>query len=562
MVASVRSGRAVHLLAYSVLVGSLLLFGMAELPAAAPAPTIQHVVVIVQENHTFDNFFGFYPGADGLQGSTAPVFHATTNAVYENQSIDGFVGHPENYGYFTCADIPYYCRLADSGVLFDKYFTVSALASLPNHMAIVAGSTLGFHTDWNTSGQAFPWRSNATILDEMDASGVSWGYYDCDYNECPLAFFTQSGGWSSRVAEPDALISQIKHGALPQVSFVMPDSDDDSDQPPGSLAAGQQWVKTVVDDLNSTGYLGSTVVLLTWDDSGGWYDHVVPPGSFGYRVPMIMLAPSGPRGLVDHSVSSHYSIPRVIESVFGLGCMRLDCGAYDLLDSLGSQEALTTTAGSSVVATASTTSSVLTLSSSSSTATASQTSATASASTAPHTTSTTASRSTTTSTHGTAPSTTASATTPSTSSSASDGEPTGSATTSAPGPTDSTTTTLGPGTSSESAASSAIEPATVTQTVTVSAAAVTATRTMASTTTVPASTVTAPATTVIGPTTTETGPATTIVEPGGTMTTVRMLTSTSTVGSSTAPSWAYAAMTALLAVGLAIGYAARRQQAT
>ncbi|MGA2665146.1 MAG: alkaline phosphatase family protein, partial [Nitrososphaerales archaeon] len=211
-----------------------------------------------------------------------------------------------------------------------------------------------------------------------------------------LAFFTQAGTWSSHVSEDSDLISQIKNGTLPQVSFVMPDSDADSDQAPGSLAAGQQWVKTVVDDLNSSGYLGSTVVLLTWDDSGGWYDHVVPPGSFGYRVPMIMLAPYGSRGVVDHSVASHYSVPTVIESVFGLGCMHLDCGAYDLLDALSSQGARTTTTGSSPAGTtSSTTSPGLTLSSSSSVATTSEASATTSASTTSHTTT---SRSTTTST--------------------------------------------------------------------------------------------------------------------------------------------------------------------
>jgi phospholipase C len=157
----------------AALTGLILVFAMAQFPFAAPTPEISHIVVLVQENHTFDNFFGYYPGANGLENSTAPIFHTTTNTVYENQSLDGFVGHPENYGYFTCAEIPYYCSLAEEGVLFDNFYAVSPVASLPNHMAIIAGSTLGFHTDWNTSGQAFPWRTNTTILDEMSAKSIS-----------------------------------------------------------------------------------------------------------------------------------------------------------------------------------------------------------------------------------------------------------------------------------------------------------------------------------------------------------------------------------------------------
>ncbi len=366
-------------LLYAALVGFLLVLALAEIPVASPAQEVQHVVVIVQENHSFDNFFGFYPGANGLQGSNAPIFHATTNDVYENQSIDGFVGHPENYGYFTCADIPYYCYLANEGVLFDNYFVATPLASLPNHMAMIAGSTLGFHTDWNTSGQAFPWRTNTTILDEMTAKGVSWDYFNCDYNECPLSFFKQSPGWFDNEQETPDLISDIKSHTLPDVSFVMPMSDAVSDEPPASLTSGQAWVKGVIDDLNSSGYLSSTVVLLTWDDSGGFFDHVQPPGSLGYRVPMIMLAPYGPEGFVDHDLSSHYSIPTVIESAFGLSCMHLDCSAFNLLSAVSSPApveppTLTSTSTSSVTLTPTSTSTKTTTSAQSSTSTRSSTS--------------------------------------------------------------------------------------------------------------------------------------------------------------------------------------------
>jgi phospholipase C len=217
-------------------------------------------------------------------------------------------------------------------------------------MAIIAGSTLGFTTDWNTSDQAFPWRSNTTILDEMTAAGVSWNYFNCNYNECPLSFFTQGPSWIPNEQDTTTLVSDIKTHTLPDVSFVMPDSDEVSDEPPGNLTLGQDWIHGVINDLNSSGYLKSTVVLLTWDDSGGWFDHVTPPGQYGYRVPMIMLAPYGPKGIINHDLASHYSIPTVIESVFGLPCMHEDCNAYNLLDALNPPTTSSAPAQTSLVA--------------------------------------------------------------------------------------------------------------------------------------------------------------------------------------------------------------------
>jgi phospholipase C len=340
-------------LVYPLVTSLVILLILVGFPVAAPAPTIDHVVVIVQENHTFDNFFGFYPGANGLEGSTAPIFHSAANVVYENQRLNGFVGHPENYGYFACADIPYYCKLANSGVLFDNFYSVSPVASLPNHMAIIAGSTLGFHTDWNTSGQAFPWRSNTTILDEMTSAGISWNYDNCNYNECPLSFFTQSGTWSNDLGSTTTLFQQIDSKTLPSVTFVMPTEDDVSDQAPALLSDGQAWIQNIMDGLNSSGYLQHTIVLLTWDDSGGWYDHVTPPGAFGYRIHMIMIAPYGPKGVVDHTLSSFYSIPALIESVFHLPCMHDDCTASNLLSGLSGVSSASQSAASNQSSTSS-----------------------------------------------------------------------------------------------------------------------------------------------------------------------------------------------------------------
>src|SRR5512142_2136227 len=182
---------------------------------AAPGPTsmqtktpIQHLVVLLQENHTFDNYFGTYPGADGLPANTSmpndpknpaagsiqpwhignstitDLSHSNTTfkGQYDNGKMDGFVSYLNSInqkgelsmGYYNGSDIPYYWNLADNFVLFDRFFSSAADGSFGNHMYWVAGiaPVAPRGQQLNTVLANIP-----TIFDRLEAAGVSWKFY-------------------------------------------------------------------------------------------------------------------------------------------------------------------------------------------------------------------------------------------------------------------------------------------------------------------------------------------------------------------------------------------------
>ena len=201
----------------------LLLFfvtGQIEQVKAAPGgdthqakTPIQHLMVLLQENHTFDNYFGTYPGADGLPpNTTMPIdsndpsagtiqpWHignstitdlshtATTfNGQYDNGKMDGFVSYLKSInqngqlsmGYYDGTDIPYYWNLADNYVLFDRFFSSTADGSFSNHMYWVAAVS-----PVAGRGQGLPelLANVPTIFDRLQEAGVSWKFYVENYD--------------------------------------------------------------------------------------------------------------------------------------------------------------------------------------------------------------------------------------------------------------------------------------------------------------------------------------------------------------------------------------------
>ncbi len=163
-------------------------FAAGNVSAANP---IQHVVVIIQENHTFDNYFGTFPGANGIQNdpSTVRPFHITgpvvdlchstacSHAAYDNRRMDGFLkaeGSNETFGYYDKTDIPYYWSLAQNYTLFDNYFTAAMGPSLPNHLYVVAGQDGGVADSVSQQSSQLSIRS---IANELEAANDSWTYY-------------------------------------------------------------------------------------------------------------------------------------------------------------------------------------------------------------------------------------------------------------------------------------------------------------------------------------------------------------------------------------------------
>jgi phospholipase C len=345
----------------------LALFLLLLVPAAQPsvaatetiaeANPIQHVVVIVQENHSFDNYFGTFPGANGIQNDPPGVkpFHiiepivdlchstGCAHVAYDNGTMGGFLkaeGSTETFGYYDQGDIPYYWGLAQDYTLFDNYFTSEMGPSLPNHMYLVAAQDGGIAESSDTQQS---YLNVTTIANELEAANDSWAYYSPYQagNENALGFVSSIAKNATMMANlkpTQGFLTDLRAGRMPDVSYLT-GNDTQNEHPPYSIESGEQWVQSIVGAIQASPYWSSTAILITWDDYGGWYDHVVPPQvdryGDGFRVPLLMVSPFARQGYIDHTFSDHTSILKFIERVFGLPPVtQRDAGASDLMDAL------------------------------------------------------------------------------------------------------------------------------------------------------------------------------------------------------------------------------------
>jgi phospholipase C len=195
---------------------------------------------------------------------------------------------------------------------------------------------------------SYAW-TDLTYLLHRDS--ISWNYFvqggqqpDCadDAVDCnapyqnaktpgiwnPLPYFTtvQQDGQLGNVKDVTNYFAQAKNGTLPAVSWVAP-AQQDSDHPPANIQAGQTWVTRLVSAAMQGPDWSSTAIFLTWDDWGGFYDHVVPPtvdaNGYGLRVPGLVISPYARQGYVDHQTLSFDAYAKFIEDDF-LGGQRLD----------------------------------------------------------------------------------------------------------------------------------------------------------------------------------------------------------------------------------------------
>ncbi len=326
-------------------------------PNVVSGNPIKHIIVIVQENHTFDNYFGTFPGANGIKNdppnvhpyhlvnSQVDLCHSTdcARADYDNGKMDGFLqaeGSNDTFGYYDQRDIPYYWSLAKNYTLFDNYFTSEMGPSLPNHLYIVAAQDDGV-PDSVTQGTT-PLNIN-TIANELQAAGDSWAYYSPYQlgNENALGLIPSiidNYTMSSNLRLSQNFMTDLQNGNLPAVTYITA-SDGQNEHPPYDVAIGQAWVQGIIEAVQSSSYWGSTAILLTWDDYGGWYDHVAPPQidnyGLGFRVPLLLISPFAKQGYIDHTLSDHVSILKFIERVFDLPAInQRDASASDLMEAM------------------------------------------------------------------------------------------------------------------------------------------------------------------------------------------------------------------------------------
>lgn len=360
---------------------------MKPLPAGGPAgiEKINHVIWIIQENHSFDNYFGTFPGADGfppptclptLPGGTRCVapFHMpkgapphdlahdwhVAHAAYNNGKMDGFVwaeGSAYTMGYYDDRDIPNYWEYARHFTLCDRFFSSLNGPSLPNHVYTVAAQSGGLITNPMTLEEL----KKVKVLDDPDGfsfasmvalfekSSVSWKYYveaapmppgdteEGRYLHYPdpkkFSLWNPLPGFKAIRDNPERMahlvdekeyFSDLKQGTLPEVSWLTPRAND-SEHPPETVnpvAQGMWYVTKLVNALMESPYWKDSVIFLTWDDYGGFYDHVPPPQvdayGLGPRVPMIVISPFAKPNYISHYTYEFSSVLKFIEERWGM----------------------------------------------------------------------------------------------------------------------------------------------------------------------------------------------------------------------------------------------------
>jgi phospholipase C len=375
---------AVLVLLATTVLGALAPARAAEQDRSSRTRTpIKHFVTLMQENHSFDNYFGTYPGADGIpedtclpSGTDAPCVEpwriggsaiedlGHSASVYREQyargHMDGFVrafadGRMTNprlpMGHYDGRDIPFYWNIADEYVLFDRNFTSANAGSIANHMFWVTGTAGGAQESIPDKGFTVP-----TIFDRLEQAGISWKFYIENYDPsvtfrsrgtsdrgsqviwCPLlayARFLDDPALNRHIVPIDQFFTDLDDDDLPAVSYVVPAGS--SEHPPGSIAAGEAYVANLISGLMRSDAWSSSAFMWTYDDWGGWYDHVEPPQmdehGLGFRAPALLVSPYARRGFVDSTTVDFTSQLKFIESNWGVRPLASRDAAANGLDS-------------------------------------------------------------------------------------------------------------------------------------------------------------------------------------------------------------------------------------
>ncbi len=341
---------------------------------------IKHIIIIDKENRSFDTMFGLFPGADGAStaqlsnGRIVPLTHtpdrtlldvghagAAVTLAVDNGKMDGFDLLPGAQqdgidianSQYRESDIPNYWKYAHAFALDDHFFATIAGPSFPNHLITVA-ATSGNTTDnprgqlvhaWGcdggkesvvsgigTDGKRFlthPCFNVQSFPDVFQRYHVSWKYYAPPqfasgyvWSALDAIKHIRFGPlWKTNVVRDTTFIKDVQSGHLPQVSWLVTNAIE-SDHPPASICLGENWSVRQINAVMKSRYWKDTAIFLTWDDFGGFYDHVAPPHldyiSLGPRVPTIVISPYARPHYIDRSQLEFDSLSRFFEQDFRL----------------------------------------------------------------------------------------------------------------------------------------------------------------------------------------------------------------------------------------------------
>jgi phospholipase C len=394
----------------------------AEAPLADPAlgiGNLDHLIFIVQENRSFDHYFGTYPGADGIPMNEngrptvcaphpffdwcvkpyysadqinrgGPHNNTTATISINGGKMDGFLyalWHyclerkegadcrlkpdrnvaPDAMSYHDRRQIPNYWRYADRFVLQDRMFAPVDSWTLPSHLYLMSGwsalcsdphdpMSCQTELDFPDRFKGIPYYRTPPVFAWTDITwllhrqGVSWAYYsgkirctrqiteeECDergptpqQNVVPYFTDVHETRQLDNVRTHPEFFEAIRSGTLPSVTWIVPGRGPQSEHPStrAPISTGQAYVTRIVNAVMRSDLWYDSAIFLTWDDWGGFYDHVFPPrideGGYGLRVPGLLISPWADRDLgIDHQTLSFDAFLKLIEDRF-LGGERLD----------------------------------------------------------------------------------------------------------------------------------------------------------------------------------------------------------------------------------------------
>jgi phospholipase C len=366
-------------------------------PGTDTIPQIEHVVVLMMENHSYDNRMGmlFRPGADGFtigrngmptatnpypDGKIQHAFRmpttcqlssrpsqewATSHNAFDNGRMDGFVRTPIDpftheivggvaMGYWQAEDQPFYYSVYWQFPIADRYFCSVMGQTYPNRRYLLAATSIGQTDDTPPGTSDYP--TNGTIFDQFNEHGITWKDY---YGSLPSIFLYPPlyRRNPKKIAPIADFFTDVAAGKLPNYCLVEPDYSNQSEENPQNIAVGEEFASKVINAVvNGPGW-EKTVVLLTYDEHGGYYDHVPPPRAiapdsiapvvlpgehqydgfrrYGFRVPFALISPWARPFFVSHETYDHSSILKLVETKWNLPALTYrDANAMAMLDML------------------------------------------------------------------------------------------------------------------------------------------------------------------------------------------------------------------------------------
>jgi len=340
---------------------------------------LDHIVVAMMENRSFDHFLGWLPGAEGRQAGlsysdSAGIAHPTyaltaqtppdyqgcghpdpdhsyegARIEYNNGACDGWLRAGSNdvyaIGYYTQNDLAFLGNAAPAWTSFDRYFAAIMSATYPNRIYQHAAQTD------RLDDSLLPVSTLPTIWDRLADHSLTGRYYFSDF-----PFLALWGTRYSGIARPiSEFFADCAAGTLPEVSFVEPrflgeeQGISGDDHPHGDIRNGEAYLNSIYEAVTSSPNWPNTALVINFDEWGGFFDHIAPPtapippadaalgsdGLLGFRVPSLLISPWSRRNNVNHSVFDHTSVLKMIEWRWNLRPLTMrDATANNLAEAL------------------------------------------------------------------------------------------------------------------------------------------------------------------------------------------------------------------------------------